>query len=55
MTWADIERELESFFVNYHQLSGEQYQIIAVKGPSAPGAVSGVRGKAGTWRAEQYC
>src|SRR5580700_636577 len=25
--------ELEEFFVNYHQLSGEQYRVIAVKGP----------------------
>jgi inorganic pyrophosphatase len=27
-------RELEEFFVNYHELSGEQYQVIAVRGPS---------------------
>ena len=26
-------RELERFFVNYHELSGEQYRIIDVKGP----------------------
>ena len=25
--------ELQEFFVNYHQLSGEQYRVIAVKGP----------------------
>jgi inorganic pyrophosphatase len=25
--------ELKQFFVNYHELSGEQYQVIAVKGP----------------------
>src|SRR5580700_11605384 len=25
--------ELEEFFVDYHQLSGEQYRVIAVKGP----------------------
>jgi inorganic pyrophosphatase len=28
-------RELEEFFVNYHELSDEKYQIIALKGPSA--------------------
>jgi len=27
-------RELEEFFVNYHRLSGEQYQILGVKGPA---------------------
>jgi len=27
-------RELEEFFVNYHQLSGEKYKIIGVKGPA---------------------
>ncbi|MFZ0816864.1 MAG: inorganic diphosphatase [Candidatus Sulfotelmatobacter sp.] len=26
-------RELEDFFVNYHELSGEQYRVIDVKGP----------------------
>jgi inorganic pyrophosphatase len=26
-------RELEQFFVNYHQLSGEQYRVIDVRGP----------------------
>lgn len=30
-----FERELEIFFVNYHELSGKQYRIIALKGPSA--------------------
>jgi inorganic pyrophosphatase len=25
--------ELEEFFVNYHRLSGEQYRILAAKGP----------------------
>jgi inorganic pyrophosphatase len=30
-----FERELEEFFVNYHRLSGEQYRILAVKGPIA--------------------
>lgn len=28
-------RELEEFFVNYHELSGTEYRILAVKGPSA--------------------
>lgn len=42
-TFADIEhiddlgkeflRELEIFFVNYHELSGTQYRVIEVKGP----------------------
>jgi len=26
-------RELEEFFVNYHQLSGKQYRILDVRGP----------------------
>jgi inorganic pyrophosphatase len=26
-------RELEEFFVNYHELSGKQYRVIGVKGP----------------------
>ena len=30
-----FRREVEAFFVNYHQLSGEKYRIIDVKGPSA--------------------
>ena len=42
-SWADIKtvsdlakefcRELEEFFVNYHQLSGEQYRVLGLKGP----------------------
>ena len=42
-SWADIKviddlgktflRELEDFFVNYHELSGEHYRVIDVKGP----------------------
>jgi inorganic pyrophosphatase len=27
--------ELEDFFVNYHELSGEQYRILGAKGPGA--------------------
>jgi inorganic pyrophosphatase len=44
-SWADIghiddlgkqfRKELEEFFVNYHKLSGEEYRVIGVKGPSA--------------------
>jgi inorganic pyrophosphatase len=26
-------RELEEFFVNYHKLSGKEYQVIGVRGP----------------------
>jgi inorganic pyrophosphatase len=26
-------RELEDFFINYHELSGEQFRVIDVKGP----------------------
>jgi len=26
-------RELETFFVNYHQLSGKQYRVLGVRGP----------------------
>jgi inorganic pyrophosphatase len=28
-------KELEDFFVNYHQLSGKEYRILDVKGPGA--------------------
>lgn len=28
-------KELEEFFVNYHKLSGREYQILGVKGPGA--------------------
>jgi inorganic pyrophosphatase len=44
-SWADIthiddlgkhfREELEEFFVNYHKLSGEEFRVIAVKGPAA--------------------
>jgi inorganic pyrophosphatase len=30
-----FERELEEFFVNYHRLSGKDYRILALKGPTA--------------------
>jgi inorganic pyrophosphatase len=30
-----FEKELEEFFVNYHRLSGEEYHILALKGPVA--------------------
>jgi inorganic pyrophosphatase len=43
-SWAEIKhiddlgkefrRELEEFFVNYHRQSGEEYRVIAVKGPA---------------------
>jgi inorganic pyrophosphatase len=43
--WADIKhirdlgdqflQELEEFFINYHDLSDEQYRVIDVKGPDA--------------------
>jgi inorganic pyrophosphatase len=43
-SWADIRtmddlgkefcRELEEFFVNYHRLSGKEYRVLGVKGPS---------------------
>ena len=29
-----FEKELEDFFVNYHQLVGKTYRILAVKGPA---------------------
>jgi len=42
-SWADIKviddlgkqflRELEDFFVNYHDLKGKQYRVIGVRGP----------------------
>jgi inorganic pyrophosphatase len=28
-------KELEAFFVNYHQLKGKEYRILKVKGPAA--------------------
>lgn len=43
-SWADIDhvkdlgkefvKELEDFFVNYHQLSGKEYRILNLKGPN---------------------
>jgi inorganic pyrophosphatase len=30
----EFVRELEEFFVNYHDLSGEKYKIVDVKGPN---------------------
>lgn len=42
-SWSDVgtiddlggqfQKELEEFFVNYHELSGEQYRVLGVKGP----------------------
>jgi inorganic pyrophosphatase len=42
-SWADVKtiadfgkefsHELEEFFVNYHQLSGEQFRVLGMKGP----------------------
>ena len=42
-SWADVKKiedlgdkfckELEAFFVDYHQLSNEQYRVIAARGP----------------------
>jgi inorganic pyrophosphatase len=29
-----FEKELEDFFVNYHQLGGKIYRVLAVKGPA---------------------
>ena len=44
-SWADIKqirdlgdefcRELEEFFIDYHDLSDEKFRVIAVKGPNA--------------------
>ena len=44
-SWADIKhvadlgkkflKELEEFFVNYHQLTGKEYRVLDVKGPGA--------------------
>lgn len=30
-------RELEQFFVNYHELSGEKYRLLGAKGPAKAG------------------
>jgi inorganic pyrophosphatase len=30
-----FERELEEFFVNYHRLSGKEYRVLGLKGPTA--------------------
>lgn len=29
-----FQKELEDFFVNYHELSGEPYRILGIKGPA---------------------
>ena len=31
-------KELEEFFVNYHDLQGEKYRILDIKGPAKPAA-----------------
>jgi inorganic pyrophosphatase len=31
----EFSQELEEFFVNYHRLSGKQFRVLAVRGPSA--------------------
>jgi inorganic pyrophosphatase len=31
----NFEPEIEEFFVNYHRLTGKEYRILALKGPSA--------------------
>ena len=43
-SWEDVktiddlgkqfQQELEEFFVNYHELSGKKYRVLAVKGPN---------------------
>lgn len=43
-TWAEVQnindlgkqfcRELEEFFVNYHDLSGQKYHVLGLKGPA---------------------
>ena len=43
-SWSDIKtiddlgkqfcRELEEFFVNYHRLSGKEYRVLGLKGPT---------------------
>ena len=43
-------RELEEFFVNYHELSGKKYQVIDVRGPGQArkrieDGIRGARGK----------
>jgi inorganic pyrophosphatase len=30
----EFEQELEQFFVNYHELSGSKYRVLAMKGPA---------------------
>jgi inorganic pyrophosphatase len=32
---ADFVRELEAFFVNYHQLDGEKFKVLGVGGPGS--------------------
>ena len=46
-SWEDVKklddlgdqfcRELEEFFVNYHQLTGKKYRVLGLKGPGAVG------------------
>jgi inorganic pyrophosphatase len=42
-------RELEDFFVNYHQLLGKKYSIIGVRGPATARRLikAGMRAKKG--------
>jgi inorganic pyrophosphatase len=30
----EFEKELEEFFANYHKLSGKEYRVLGVKGPT---------------------
>lgn len=48
--WADIDhvddlgkqfvKELEEFFINYHDLTGKEYRVLDVKGPARQRSVS---------------
>ena len=42
----EFVKELEEFFVNYHQLSGKEYRILDARGPgeAKKGIKDGMRG-----------
>jgi len=32
--WLPFEKELERFFVNYHEFVGKSFRVLTVKGPA---------------------
>jgi hypothetical protein len=46
-------RELEDFFVNYHELSGTKYRVLDVRGPGE--AENGSKTESGRTRKVKHC